>query len=229
MASTIPSTPTASGTASAASHPVTVPTHTTGDLLLSRVLYTQTTGSVTGPDDNDGWTLLQSTKDATVTQISELYGKIATSSSEAITSISTNSGTTSSYWCLAVRGHGFASISEVAAYTAKTTATGTTTPDPTSVTGFATSDMAIVDVAYASAGAVTITGWPSGYTDNRTQYVQSSSTGIGVASKSGTITDPENPGTFTLSGSKPYSAITIVIKASASTSVAPLAAAYYYT
>jgi len=182
-------------------HTVTIPgTFAAGDILVVDFSLGSPTGTITFPGD---WTDLHATISSGVN--AKAAYRIADGSEGASITVTLSAGRVSNW--VSYRISDTAGVAPEAA-----TATGTsTTPDPPNLAPSwgAANTIWIAGCSSGVTGTTTVTGYPSGYTNNLNE-----STGnglIGTSQKNSTASS-ENPGTFTISASQSWSAVTIGVK-----------------
>lgn len=212
-ASSPPSVATVAGNnqnANATTHTVTLPSGVTdGDLLLVFMSFDGT--FATPPTWPGGWTqIISEDHTAGDPRYVQIYCRVA--SGEAATfDVSTGAASERSahtaYRITGFHSGGCASVEALHA-------TGTdTSPDPPELTpSWGSANNLWFAFAGHNDGSVTVSGYPSTYTNGRNDRADSTAgIGIGTAYKTGTATS-DNPGTFTISSSMYWVAITAAVR-----------------
>jgi len=184
-----------------------------GDLIIAHF---GTDGAVTINWDNTTvgtWTTLDETNNGTANDMTVRAILADGTESGKWLYISTDSSEMA--WCrfYVIKNHGVSTIAtDIAVGTAATGSS--TTPDPPNVShSFGTGDETLYMAFIGVNSNKTISGYPSGYSDNQNSDVGISTSHTTIASCSkAAASSSDNPGTFTLSGTDTWVALTIAIK-----------------
>jgi len=196
-----------SGTANAIPSPTGV---TAGDLLIAIVGFES---SIALPSASTGWTTILSAVGSNNLIIT--FGRVADGSANDSLSIGASGDPTQGYCAAILRITGHSVTSGTITSIPKTQGSGTSaTPDPQAIGSLASATrlwLAIVNVD-RSAALETITAVPSSYTSvvNLVSSATAASSALGVARRTLTGTS-EDPGVFTASASRPWTALTLAI------------------
>lgn len=228
MASSVRAFQASNDAVATTSHTITLPTHVTGDLLLAYIRFATNT-TIVNPA---GWTTLVSVTSGG-TSGTRLYAKLAASSAETNPVVTSASSKTSAL-AVSISGHHVTTIGTDVVVAFDAAATVSAAPDPPAVSSFVTgSDLFVAFLTYVTGGTSgsSVTGYPyagtnNWVTDQGVATITGSTNAVAVAVHTGIKSDPEDTGTFTLSGTgKSASCIRLAIAGSAAGSAR--LAAYY--
>lgn len=192
-------------------HPINLPASiTAGDLLL---LFCTFNGSPTVTDPS-GWTLIgQGTTPGTYDTL-RIYARIADGLEGATVSITINAAQRAQAIAYRIVGNRNGVTSSEIAVSAVNEQAATTNPDPPNLTpSWGSAANLWIAVMFAHDGNLTISAYPSGYTDDQLQVKVSGGSGgaVAAATKIATGTS-DDPGVFTTVTSRNLSSFTLAVR-----------------